>query len=123
MGEGSAWTAVNDWCNFFCYFEKEGNTSKYYLDIESGGDGNVTVSFKFDDKNATIYGEEYMKQYSVGNFTWKIYVTTSCTFRWIFHICSKPSANVTLKIIKDLEPFPLCLDCNFQSIIKELKLL
>lgn len=112
---------MNDWCGFYCHFEKQENTSRYWFGEMSGGDGNVTVSFKFDDKNATVYGEEYMKQNFIGNFTWRIYTTARSELQWVFYIFSDSSANITLRVVKDLVPFPSCPDCKFQSIIKELK--
>ncbi|MBE3094253.1 MAG: hypothetical protein IMZ52_04420 [Actinobacteria bacterium] len=120
LGTETAFTEINSWCSFRCHFEKGKISGSYWLDVESGGAGNVTVSFKFNDKNATICGEDYMKPYAIGNSTWKIYTNEGSGFRWILHIFSNSSENITLTVTKDLEPFSSCPDCKFQSIIKEL---
>ena len=120
LGEETAWNATNEWCYLNCHFEKEENSGRYWLEGRSGGDGNVTVSFMFDDRNATVYGEEYMKPCVIGNSTWRIYAISGSIFKWVFHIFSNLSENITMTIVKDLEPFPFCPECKFKPIVKEL---
>ena len=120
-GQITAWESLNSWCVLNCFIKQDNDSIRHGLYVESGGDGFVTISFEFEDENASVNGEYYMDKYAIDNETWKIYTVAGDELRWIFHIFSDDvSANIKLIITKELEPFPSCLECKFQPIVKEL---
>jgi len=118
LGENIAYGSMDSWCTFNCYFTKIDGTNAYELDVESWGDDDVTISFNCSDKNMTMWTPDNINQKFIGNGTWLIYQSVGMETKFIFYIDSNLSENITLTVMKYLQPFDLCPKCEFKPIIR-----